>query len=93
MIIEAKLWKYSAGAGAWYFLSSTKTQGVELRRERKGGKGFGSVRVNVRIGSTRFATSLFPTSDGPFLLPVKASVRRREGLEEGAFVRAECAFL
>jgi hypothetical protein len=47
--------------------------------------GFGSIRVEVCIGSTTWRTSLFPdTAAGSFVLPVKKQVRLSEGLCAGA---------
>ena len=48
-------------------------------------EGFGSIRVEVRIGSTSWRTSLFPeTATGTMVLPVKKQVRRAEDLYAGA---------
>ncbi|HEX2989748.1 MAG TPA: DUF1905 domain-containing protein, partial [Anaerolineales bacterium] len=44
--------------------------------------GWGVIPVHVRIGSTEYTTSLFP-KDGRYLVPVKASVRKAEDLQEG----------
>jgi len=44
--------------------------------------GWGAIPVRARIGRTEFETSLFP-KDGRYLVPVKAAVRRAEGLELG----------
>ena len=44
--------------------------------------GWGVIPVTVRIGKTEFTTSLFP-KDGRYLVPIKASVRKAEDLEEG----------
>ena len=45
------------------------------------------MRVQVRVGSTTWSTSIFPDKGrGTFLLPVKKSVRDREGLDEGEVV-------
>ena len=44
--------------------------------------GWGVIPVHVRIGKTEFQTSLFP-KDGLYLVPIKASVRKAENLEEG----------
>ena len=90
MIIEAKLSKYNGSAGAWYFVSTTRAQGAEIKAQRGVRPGFGSVRVTARIGRSTWATSLFPSKEGHFLLPVKAAVRKREGLDDGDFVRVEC---
>jgi hypothetical protein len=47
-------------------------------------RGFGSLRVEVRIGATTWRTSIFPSSSaGTFVLPVKKAVRRAQGLEVG----------
>lgn len=43
--------------------------------------GWGVIPVTARIGATTWTTSLFP-KDGGYLVPVKADVRRAEGLEE-----------
>jgi Domain of unknown function (DUF1905) len=49
---------------------------------------FGSVAVGVTLGSTTWTTSLFrDTKSGSYLLPVKAGVRRREGVGAGDTVR------
>ena len=46
--------------------------------------GFGSVKVNVRIGATRWSTSLFPDkSSGSFVLPVKRKIRDAERIDVG----------
>ena len=44
--------------------------------------GWGAIPVQARIGATGFRTSLFP-KDERYLVPVKAAVRRAEGLELG----------
>ena len=44
--------------------------------------GWGVLPVQVRIGQTTWRTSLFPKDDR-YLVPIKASVRKAEGLEEG----------
>lgn len=44
--------------------------------------GWGVIPVTVHIGDTTFTTSLFP-KDGLYLVPIKAVVRKAEGLDEG----------
>jgi hypothetical protein len=65
--------------------------GHELARRLELGKrrGFGSVRVTVRVGGSEWQTSVFPQKGGTWFLPVKVAVRRAEGLEEGGTVEAE----
>lgn len=86
------LWRWSGGSGSggsWHFLTVDGDAGEALsctalmrRMERTIG-GFGSLKVTARIGDTTFRTSLFPSKEMGWLLPVKASVRRAEGIGEG----------
>lgn len=41
--------------------------------------GWGAIPVDARVGGTAFSTSLFP-KDGRYLLPLRDSVRRAEGI-------------
>ncbi|TYC86294.1 DUF1905 domain-containing protein [Novosphingobium sp. BW1] len=97
----APLWRWTGGAngGTWYFLSITGANAetlsaTALMRKLEGlGRGFGSIKVQARIGATRFATSAFPSKgDGAWLLPVKAAVRKAEDLAEDGPVEVELTF-
>jgi hypothetical protein len=45
--------------------------------------GFGSVRVEVTVGSSVWRTSLFPSAEaGAYVLPMKKAVRVAEGLDD-----------
>jgi hypothetical protein len=73
-------WK---GPAPWFFVSVPE----EESRELKAISGFvtygwGVIPVRVRIGKTEWQTSLFPKDDR-YLVPIKASVRKAEHLEEG----------
>ncbi|MCW5951061.1 MAG: DUF1905 domain-containing protein [Propionibacteriaceae bacterium] len=48
--------------------------------------GFGSLRVQVTIGTTTWRTSVFPSGDGRFALALKRAVRDREGIAEGDLI-------
>jgi xylose isomerase len=65
--------------------------GHEFERRLEMGKrrGFGSVKVTVTLGASRWQTSLFPNKDGSWFLPVKKQVRVAEGLLEGEEVEVE----
>ena len=79
----APVWRWS-GEGAWYFL----TLPVELTEELNARYGYrkrawASLPVEVTIGDTVWQTSLFNDSKrGAYLLPLKASVRKQEHLDE-----------
>ena len=55
-------------------------------------RGFGSVKVEAICGESEWETSVFPQDYGWFL-PVKAAVRRAEGLEEGDRAEVELTLL
>ena len=52
--------------------------------------GWGMIPVRAVVGDTEWKTSLFP-KDGAYILPVKASVRKAQGLEEGDEVTVQMA--
>ena len=83
---EAPLWIWNGGgATSWHFVTlpfEITDEIDELCSETK--RGFGSVRVNAMIGHTAFTTSIFPSKEQKsFILPVKAIVRKAEGLADG----------
>ena len=65
--------------------------GHEFERRLEMGKrrGFGSVKVTVTLGDSRWQTSLFPNKDGSWFLPVKKPVRLAEEIAEGDEVTVE----
>ena len=65
--------------------------GHEFERRLELGKrrGFGSVKVTVTLGQSRWQTSLFPNKDGSWFLPIKKPVRVAEGLVDGDDVAVE----
>jgi hypothetical protein len=44
--------------------------------------GWGVIPARARIGRTEWKTSLFP-KDGRYLVPIRASVQKAEGVKEG----------
>jgi hypothetical protein len=75
----ARLWRHDSFRG-WAFISLPPEVCDDVRVLGGPPRGFGSVPVEVRMGLTTWRTSVFPDGDG-YLMPVKADVRRREGLE------------
>ena len=86
---SAPLWiwqsqKPDAKAGSWHFITVPEDQAGLIRMAVLRKAGFGSVRVKASIGATSWGTSIFPAGkEGTYLLPVKADVRKREGLAVG----------
>jgi hypothetical protein len=82
--VTATLWRWSGEGGSWHFLTIPEDLSGEFRAQsllRRG--GFGSVRVEARIGGVTWRTSVFPQKSGGFILPVKADVRRRADIAAG----------
>ena len=81
----AELWE-TEGSGTWHFVSLPDDEADDIE-ERFGPSagGFGSIRVEVTIGSTTWRTSVFPDSKRKtYVLPVKKPVRVAEGLRVGS---------
>lgn len=78
---RAPLWLWK-GKASWHFITVPEEPSSAIRALAPEAKrGFGSVRVRVRIGDTRWTTSVFPDKDtGCYLLPIKKTVRIAEGL-------------
>ncbi len=87
----ATLWRWAgtSGSGSWHFITITGEAGEQLsatalmRRLEGMARGFGSLKVAARIGDSAWQTSVFPSRELGWLLPVKAAIRRAEGLAEG----------
>ena len=79
---------YWKGPSPYHFLTVPKAQSRELKAiVHLVTYGWGMIPVQARIGSTSFTTSLFH-KDGLYILPIKDSVRKAEGVEEGDHVTA-----
>jgi Domain of unknown function (DUF1905) len=85
-------WTSSTGSGTWHFLTIDGEAGEALsatalmRRLEGMSRGFGSLKVTARIGESTFKTSVFPSKSEGWMLPVKALVRKAEGIGEGDVV-------
>lgn len=86
----ATLWRYP-GDAAWYFVTLPHDVADDIEEiSAPTRKGFGSVRVEVMLGGSRWRTSLFPdTKTESYVLPVKQAIRRAEGITDGDLVTLE----
>ena len=79
---EGKIWFWK-GPVPWFFVTVPEKQSGDLKAiSGIVTYGWGVIPVHVRIGDTEWKTSLFP-KDGLYVVPIKASVRKAENLEEG----------
>lgn len=91
------LWRWTGSNGvSWFFLSiggqaGEEMNGIEAMRRLELGRkrGFRSIKVAATIGDTTWSTSCFPSDKGGWLLPIKASVRKAENLDEGTEISVD----
>ncbi|MBP9695434.1 MAG: DUF1905 domain-containing protein [Candidatus Magasanikbacteria bacterium] len=84
-IFTAGLWLYPGMAGNWTFVSLPKKDGEAIKKSfGKHSRGWGSLRVEVRLGKSKWRTSVFPDKkSGTYILPIKAGIRKCEGIIAG----------
>ncbi|WP_243077290.1 DUF1905 domain-containing protein [Microbacterium sp. SS28] len=71
-------------ADTWFFTALPVDLSEQIREIPRPSRGFGSVRVLARIGSSEWRTSIFPDSSaGAYVLPLKKAVRDAESLVDG----------
>lgn len=75
---------YWRGPAPWYFVTVPDDLCAELEDVSSHvSYGWGMIPVTVTLGSSTWRTSLWP-KDGRYIVPIKAQVRRREQLDQGA---------
>ena len=86
----APLWAWEARCELLTFVSLPADLAPMLREMGQAGRrGFGSVPVRARVGTTTWRTSVFPQGDGTWILPVKRAIRDAHGLEVGDDVHVD----
>jgi hypothetical protein len=74
------------GPAPFHFVSVPERECEELREvAAEVSYGWGMIPVAVRVGGTRWTTSLWP-KDGGYVVPLKDKVRAAEGIELGETV-------
>ena len=78
--LRSEVWLYP-GMSGWHFVGIPKKESREIQKLVIKKAGFGSVPVTVTIGDTTWNTSIFPDKrTETYLLPIKAEVRKKEGI-------------
>lgn len=92
---EGAVWQWEARqSDSWYFVTLPSEFAVEIADRSSGQRGFGSVKVTATIGSTAWATSIFPDkASGSYVLPLKKAVRAAEGVDADDVVRVRIELL
>jgi hypothetical protein len=73
------------GPPPYLFVAMPESDSAELKEQARSLIYWGQVPVHVVIGGTQFSTALFPRG-ACYLVPLKAAVRKAEGLDEGDVV-------
>ncbi len=79
---DGEIWFWK-GPAPWHFVTVPAQESHDLKAlSGFVTYGWGMIPVRVRIGNTKWTTSLFPQDDR-YIVPIKASVRKAEKLAEG----------
>jgi hypothetical protein len=87
--VRTRMYRYK-GTGAWHLANLSIKQSAQIKAEFSStARGWGSIRVSVRIGDTEWKTSLFPDKRSKtYLFAIKADVRKAEDLSDGDRITA-----
>lgn len=82
------------GMAAWRFLGLPAQLAREIKESRgKSARGWGSLPVTATIGDTTWDSSIFPDKkSGTYLLPLKAQIRKAEGIADDATIACTLRF-
>jgi hypothetical protein len=82
---ESAVTRWEKRVDDWFFATMPEEISVELRDLPAPPRGFGSLRVQARIGASIWNTSIF--FDGAaFVLPLKKAIRTAQDISEGDVV-------
>ena len=85
LIFSGEIWHWR-GPSPFHFVTVPEPQAQELRDvSREVTYGWGMIPVEVRVGGTKFQTSLWP-KEGGYIVPIKDVVRRAEEVDDGDVV-------
>lgn len=92
--VRAKVWRYQA-FGGWHFVNLSIKQSSVIRMLFSiDSRPFGSIPVSVKIGKTKWRTSLFPDKKSKsYLFAIKADVRKKEHIATDETIVAEVQIL
>lgn len=79
---SALTWQHAA-PGGWYFVTLPVDVSTEIRRHFKWQEeGWGHLKVLAKIGSSEWETAIwFDSKHSSYLLPLKAAIRKKEGID------------
>lgn len=89
---DGEIW-YWRGPAPWYFVTVPDEECQEIKAiSGSVTYGWGMIPAKVRIGKSQWATALWP-KDARYIVPVKASIRKAEKIDEGEWVTVRLEIL
>jgi hypothetical protein len=85
----AEAFRWDARKELWILLTVPADVSADIDALPTPQAGFNSVKVRVRVGATRWSTSIFPSSDGLYVLPLKKAVYSKYDIGVGDPVEVE----
>lgn len=84
--VRTKVWRHKSGS--WYLANVPPRPSAQIKAQfGSTAKGWGSIRVHLKIGKTEWDTSLFPDrTSKTYVFAIKAAVRKAEGLSHGTAI-------
>ena len=78
---EGEIFRWQSREQEWIFVALPAPLSAEIAEIPRPRRGFGSVRVEARIGLSTWRTSIFPdAAQDAYVLPLKRAVREAEGI-------------
>ena len=79
---QAEVWQHQ-GVGGWHFISMPIKLAQEIRTHFKSQeKGWGRLQARSLVGGSEWKTAIwFDTKHNTYLLPIKADIRKKEGIK------------
>jgi hypothetical protein len=92
---DTTVYRWAARTDSEWFFADVPADESAMVAEipRPFARGFGAVRVQARVGTSTWRTSIFPGASGTYALPLKRRVRDAEGLVEGGAVHVDLEIL
>lgn len=81
--LVGKVWTYQ-GPSPWYFVTISNKNVDEIKKEVIFLRGFKSIKVEIKLGDSKWQTSIFPHKKGSYILPIKKAIRISEKIDVGS---------
>ncbi len=84
----APTWQHNSPSG-WYFVSLPVAMGKEIRANLQWQEeGWGRLKAIAETGKTKWETAIwFDTKHKTYLLPLKATIRKKEHIEKDKSIK------